>query len=832
MKKIFSSLLITTFLFGMVGCKQDSEAVPPNVEIWATDSAQKILKEEHEYSDSIKNDRISVLMAGNEYEGAQVILTPDKDIENYTISLGDLVHSDGETKIEKENISIYVEKYLIVSKIFDTATGAKPGKYPDALVPYDSIVEYGQNKIEAGCNQGIYLEFKTEYGQKAGAYKGNFTIQLDGVTKSLPIEVNVADVSVPEERHAKNIFLFMGRLCNGELNSSQEIFDAYSKALFDYRLSPNLITEDFSLNKQEDIDYYTERAYILMQDKRCTNITIPYSSAKYQVKAGEEDKYGVSAGSYTGLNTEKFEKVLLTYLDKSLETGFDMFEKSVCYFGFIDEATEFNLVNEAKVTSVLFKDTLERVAQKIEEKALEADAEKHSFYEKLAYSVRHIKNVVTSDRDESLVGYVETFCPKANYYDSAEQRAEYSEQEEQWWYTCMYPRAPYPTYHVEDTLLSARLLGWMQAEYNVVGNLYWSVDNYAELTGGAYQPIEDYFEGTAVRYPTVNGEGFLFYPGGQYGLLGPVGSMRLQAIRDGYEEFELIYALKQKYGEKGELTGKTVYPDKAINSLTRNLYSGTVVATDESETTFLTARETLLNLYTAALSEGEMCIVDYVDDGFGTVEYKVFLKSGYTLKCNGGEIVNTESLNGENLYTIRSSLTKAKNELEIYYEANGKKYAYNQYLGGKTYSLSESELNGFEEDEIPFTAEVVNDETSSTKKAVSFSLSATENAQQAVRFTNATIKSLNEKANKVVLIIKNNTEADVTFNVQAKYKNDSIRKNLTKITLKPGENKVEISLSGISWNSKSMDYWLFVFGDTETEPERTFTLSDIVVYEN
>ena len=56
-------------------------------------------------------------------------------------------------------------------------------------------------------------------------------------------------------------------------------------------------------------------------------------------------------------------------------------------------------------------------------------------------------------------------------------------------------------------------------------------------------PGESYF----VRYP--NGDGYLLYPGTSIGVAGPVSTIRLEAARDGVEDYEYLRLLKSQAGD-------------------------------------------------------------------------------------------------------------------------------------------------------------------------------------------------------------------------------------------------------------------------------------------
>jgi hypothetical protein len=52
-----------------------------------------------------------------------------------------------------------------------------------------------------------------------------------------------------------------------------------------------------------------------------------------------------------------------------------------------------------------------------------------------------------------------------------------------------------------------------------------------------------------VRYP--NGDGYLAYPGEAVGLQGPISSVRLEQVREGLEDYELLRLLQQRVGTRG-----------------------------------------------------------------------------------------------------------------------------------------------------------------------------------------------------------------------------------------------------------------------------------------
>ena len=79
-----------------------------------------------------------------------------------------------------------------------------------------------------------------------------------------------------------------------------------------------------------------------------------------------------------------------------------------------------------------------------------------------------------------------------------------------------------------------------------------------------------------IRCSHDNGDGYLFYPGKPYGIYGPVESIRLHAIRDGFEEFEYLYLYETLCKKAGKDFRSEMAP------LFSRLYEGVTVTSDAS----------------------------------------------------------------------------------------------------------------------------------------------------------------------------------------------------------------------------------------------------------
>ncbi|MDD5557770.1 MAG: DUF4091 domain-containing protein [bacterium] len=128
---------------------------------------------------------------------------------------------------------------------------------------------------------------------------------------------------------------------------------------------------------------------------------------------------------------------------------------------------------------------------------------------------------------------VDIWCPRM--YELTPERLALGrrfqrEGKELWIYTSG-PNPPFPTLVLDWDLINCRIIPWMCWKFGLDGYLYWCI-NYWERNPWT----------TTATYPGQNGGGFLYYPGAG----GPVGTLRLEALRDGLEDYEYLRLLRER----------------------------------------------------------------------------------------------------------------------------------------------------------------------------------------------------------------------------------------------------------------------------------------------
>ena len=137
------------------------------------------------------------------------------------------------------------------------------------------------------------------------------------------------------------------------------------------------------------------------------------------------------------------------------------------------------------------------------------------------------------------------------FYNEADATKWVEAGKEQWWYHCIEPSGEqYLNTFIERPLMMARLLFWLASSHHVGGWLYYSSVMWKRYPSSGTVMMRlngtartDFDPANYIWLPRTdifaNGDGNFVYPGAS----GPIASVRLMNIRDGFEDTELFRKL-------------------------------------------------------------------------------------------------------------------------------------------------------------------------------------------------------------------------------------------------------------------------------------------------
>lgn len=334
-RKTGSCLLCALTAFSAVACSGGNDSssaaqVTGDIEIWSKSSTVNVRRDD-EYSDSFKEDAKYTVTAGKgEFEASQIIITtPAGKTAEYTMEVSDL--TCGDNTIDKSYIDVYNEKYInVISSPAQDSTGT--GWYADALLPFETAVEYGENVVgdkNALRNQGIYIETFIPRDTPAGEYKGTFKLTVDGKTTDIPASVTVCDFQVSQVSHFEQDWI-VNLKGFGELNTTNALDRKYFEEVASYRAG----THSMSMGA-ETVDEWMETV------RKYTNPNLRDENGNPLISEKECYLAGINLpASYDatyGINRTTFDKYLSRLVYWSVKDNFDYLAKVGTYPGFIDE---------------------------------------------------------------------------------------------------------------------------------------------------------------------------------------------------------------------------------------------------------------------------------------------------------------------------------------------------------------------------------------------------------------------------------------------------------------------------------------------------------------
>ncbi len=600
--KIVAAVLTGVMLLSLLGCAQEAapqEAPKAELSVWSTYNTTKVIQQTGRNGSYQKMDaKLSVQMMKNEYEGAQLIVTADKDM-TYSLTAGTLKNENGDT-FPAENIAIYHQKYQTIKTNYNGDAAFQAGdSIPDMLLPLSIATAYGENTVAANNNQGITVEFDSA-GVPAGIYTGSFTLDLDGKTQDIPVTVQVWDIEYEGRREFQSCFMiYRDELIVGEYSNTDAVVDAYIDVLMRYKTNAYVVRTYNSPEKlAEDVQKH-------FQNNNFNSIPIPVDF-QLDYRAYIEDQVSPTAQSAVDyikalvkISTPENNYIEYAYFYPSTYDEADVVEGRWDPSGvFLKEGGEF-------------QKTLQLAVQQLKEEGW-FDSQSAEFAEETEYNILSLPAVFTNvNFVEDWVGELDaTFCPYLSLYNDTATLNRYQDAAlensygDLWAYTCSGPINPYPTFHIDDGTLDMRVCGWMEKAYDVTGYLYYKVNNYALINDASNEDYIDLYA-TPARYYEVNGDGFLLYPGRYYGSDEPFASVRLAAYRDGMDDYDMLCVyekLLEAYAEKNSLKN---FDFKAyVDDLYHSLFAGVVAKQDDS--LLYKAREELANRILTLKNEGKL----------------------------------------------------------------------------------------------------------------------------------------------------------------------------------------------------------------------------------
>ncbi len=161
--------------------------------------------------------------------------------------------------------------------------------------------------------------------------------------------------------------------------------------------------------------------------------------------------------------------------------------------------------------------------------------------------------IIEANHSREVQNTIKVWVPQLNFYhtDYDFYTERQSKGDEVWFYTCLAPQGNYANRFLEQPLIQTRILHWINYRYGATGYLHWGLNYWNDNPYG-----ETTFANTESGNTLPAGDSWITYPAN--GKL--YGSIRLDAMRDGIADYELLKLYEKKDpGAAKEMARTLVY---------------------------------------------------------------------------------------------------------------------------------------------------------------------------------------------------------------------------------------------------------------------------------
>lgn len=442
----------------------------------------------------------TVRMAKNEMENCNFYVVPYKDM---TVRVEVDPFTDGENTLPHELMFMCYHNIESVIR-------------PDAIPAYYEPVAVTANK-----SQGFVLQFTTTADTPAGTYESVVHIYDDETgeeIKRAPVAVKVWDFELSEETELRTSFAIWNQYIINGYNwdrvdfSDAEVLDNYFEFFLKYRI--NIMDTWRGLNSDYADNYMRQKRVNTIRwtnldtslTEACGGTTPPWAHKVIYYPTDEPASSAALAQLVSNAN-----RIRLNTPDYRLVCPF------ACNIDLADDGSTADF-EESTQDQVAFMSQAVNIWCPL----------LNAFTSRKMSFISQVSFLQSEDQDERYGTFVDRM------------KAEVAEGDDLWAYICVSPMAPYVNWQINNDGTEAVISAWQMKQLGVTGMLYWAVDYWKVNYWDTYSP-----------WPSgVYGDGMLIYSGYRFNSPYPVSTLRLESIRDGIEDYQMLSMLEQACGKE------------------------------------------------------------------------------------------------------------------------------------------------------------------------------------------------------------------------------------------------------------------------------------------
>lgn len=469
--------------------------------IVGVDSPMLKLRREAPYSGRVHGSA-EIALARNEEESTQItIVALDEEVEKIRLEVGELRSRNGEL-LPAEQVSIW--RIDFVQTVPPQYYAGPVGWWPDVVFPAQEA-----ERIAKGENQAFWVTVATSENTRAGDYQGEIRVyQNEELQYTLDLNVRVWDLTLPQPGRFEVVGCFHPYMLRNFYRwdkIKEDVVADWNRFIVRKRWNPTLYFSTGITPSGKALEA------VLDEGLNAVNLIDP---SKF-LDRDESRTYSWPTEEQERKLTEELLKAKNDFLEAG---GTDQTKLYLAGFDEQHDRAQYGLM-------------------------------KHVF--ELAKSVipeAKIMTTTTYPPLDELAGAVDTWVPLLGS-ESEDLLERQAAGDELHFYVYAHPYRPYPNPSLIDYPgMDGRITFWLASKKGYTGFLHylfngWRMNNDLE---GPRWPETDWIPYASSNQSSRNGAGYFLYPGPDEQ---PVASVRMEHVRDGIEEWEMLEMLKERVAQ-------------------------------------------------------------------------------------------------------------------------------------------------------------------------------------------------------------------------------------------------------------------------------------------
>jgi len=489
--------------------------------VWAVNPIVKVFQDDPPQEEPRE---LRIFAARNEKEPLQLVLRSSAGLKSVQVLVEPLANDRGEKPL---NITVNRVGYVPIDhptayygtklptwrRRVPTHRGRSDGwqgYWPDPLLPE------GAFDLAPGTAQPVWITAAVPKDAAAGDYAGKVTIRASGKTvKTIPLRVTVWDFALPDESHVIAIYdLRRGR---GWDFPDDENRRAWCRMMAEHRTSPGILGAKVKFEYKDgraslDTEEFDKWASYCLDELKINALYTPWQF--YCFGWGHPPRRFLGFEPFTPEYKKAYQACLRAFWDHLKRKGWD--KKFILYISDEPHYRDDGIIEQ-----------MQKLCDMIHEAVPEAKIYSSTW--------RHVPE---------WNGYLDIWGVGAYGCFPVEEMEARLKAGEELWFTTDGQMCTDTPYCAIERLYPYYCWKYGAGAYEFWGVSWWTYDPFKFGWHSFIRSSPKPGEFRWVRYP--NGDGFLTYPGWLVGAEGPLSSVRFEQAREGVEDYEYFYLLKQR----------------------------------------------------------------------------------------------------------------------------------------------------------------------------------------------------------------------------------------------------------------------------------------------